>query len=442
MKKNILSFLRLIILLSIVSSCTDTRLDNIPESTIYISQSGEIEQLIYKTGEPFVFRLGVYKAGYTDISGSATVNSLTDAELKEYNNQHNTKYKRLPDNCFQLKNQSLNFSEKDRLQYADIIIDYKAIEALPDFDETNSAQYVIPMQIVKASIKENSEKTISLVKPVIKDAFVYFSTPASKIVMEASDKPEYKQNLTLAVDFPNTWDISIDLSVAPEALKTYNEEHHVNYALLPNNAYTIAPNPLTIAKGANAVESVITFHYDKIDYDDFLLPVIISKTSKFVPDVQKQIHYVHVSKPAERLDRTLWSIADISSEEAAGEGAGNGVGKCVLDDNPSTFWHSQWAGGTGELPHSIVIDMKKELLVTSVDLQRRPNQSDTKAGNFYISSDNKNFVKIGSFDMALVNEAQTFKVTSTRGRYLKVEITGSRRPPFANMGEIYVRGTK
>ena len=118
------------------------------------------------------------------------------------------------------------------------------------------------------------------------------------------------------------------------------------------------------------------------------------------------------------------------------------LGKCVLDGDPATFWHSQWYGGTGQLPHFITIDLQNELLVTSVDLQRRPNNRDTKAGKFYISSDNTTFTQIGTFEMAEVNEAQTFKVTSTRGRYLKVEITESRRLPFANIGEIYVRGVR
>lgn len=186
----------------------------------------------------------------------------------------------------------------------------------------------------------------------------------------------------------------------------------------------------------------IELNADLIDYDDFILPIVIDGTSKFSADTAKNVHYLYVSKPAMRFDRTGWTIVDFSSEEPSGEGANNGTAICVLDGNPATYWHSQWAGATGQLPHHFTIDMKKELLVTSVDLQRRPNQRDTQGGNFYISSDNVTFTYIGSFQMAEVNEPQTFKVTSTHGRYLKVEITESRRPPFANMSEVYVRGVE
>ena len=44
--------------------------------------------------------------------------------------------------------------------------------------------------------------------------------------------------------------------------------------------------------------------------------------------------------------------------------------------------------------------------------------------------------------MAEVNDAQTFKLSTTRGRYLKVEVTESRRPPFSNFSEVYVRGVE
>ena len=84
--------------------------------------------------------------------------------------------------------------------------------------------------------------------------------------------------------------------------------------------------------------------------------------------------------------------------------------------------------------------MQKEVTGVQVDLTRRTNNTDTKAGNFYISSDKTNWTKVGSFVMAKINDAQPFAVTKSKGRYLKIEITESNRAPFANMAEVDVRG--
>ena len=416
MKRNILSLLSILTLFFTVS-CTDTRLDNIASPTVYIPQSGEIEQIVYKTGEPFVFQLGVYKAGFQNVEASASINVMSVTELEAYNAKYNTAYKRLPDNCFQLKNQSINFSKESRLEYSLVHVDYNAIATLSDFDSENTRQYVIPVNITQASLATNENKAVSLIKPILREPLIYFRNTSSKVTIEASaGEDNYKSALSLRVDFANTWDITVDLLVDAELVDTYNTQNEVNYSLLPANTYTLSPNPVTLSQGNQKAEITVSLDAEKIDYDDFILPVSISKTSKFSADATRKTHYLHISKPAERFDRTKWTIAGVSSEESQGEGAGNGVGKCVLDGDPATFWHSQWYGGTGQLPHFITIDLQNELLVTSVDLQRRPNNRDTKAGKFYISSDNTTFTQIGTFEMAEVNEAQTFKVTSTRGR--------------------------
>lgn len=47
------------------------------------------------------------------------------------------------------------------------------------------------------------------------------------------------------------------------------------------------------------------------------------------------------------------SVVRASSEEKTGEGAGSGVKEAAVDGNPSTYWHTQWQGGTPNFPHYI-----------------------------------------------------------------------------------------
>lgn len=444
MKNSNLLFVVIICIFACILSCEDTRLDSITAPSVYIPKSGEIEQIVYKTGEPYIYRLGIYKSGVEEVSASVTVDIMSEAELQVYNSKNNTSYKRLPDNSFQLKGGSsvqVNFSKASRLEFVEIDILYGEIEKLSNYDSDNSANYVIPVMLSQSDIAIGEKKQVSFINVLIKDPLIYFRESESSLQVKSSNA-EYTQTIDLVVDFPNTWDISIEIGIDEDALEKYNSINGTTLKLLPAAAYSLSPNPVIINNGINSAKLTIRLNNDKVDYDDFLLPIAIKSVSKFSADTERKIHYLSVSRPAPRLDRTGWTIADFSSEEASGEGAGQGVATCVLDNNPSTYWHSQWAGGTGQLPHHITIDMQKEVTVAGVDLQRRNNNGDTYRGNFYISSDNESFTKVGTFEMEQVNDPQTFKVNTTRGRYFKLEITESRRAPFANMAEVYVRGVE
>lgn len=444
MKKNNLFFIVLLVLLVGGFSCEDTRLDDISDPTVYIPANGEIEQVIFSTGEPYIYRLGVYKSGVHETIASATVVVMSETELQVYNAENKTNYEKLPDNCFELRGGSsvqVNFSKESRLEFAEIEILYDEIKKITDFDAESNETYVIPVMLTHADISVGNERQTVLIKPIIKEPNVYFSSLESSIKIESVDEP-YSQTLRVAVDFSNLWDITVEIDADEEAVEAYNAQNGTQYKLLPASAYTFTPVPVTINVDENFAEFEAVLNTDNVDYDDFLLPISIKQVSRFSIDEDRSTHYMTVSRPAERMNREGWSIADFSSEEAVGEGAGQGTAANVLDGNTGTFWHSEWAYATGQLPHHITIDMQKEVTVAGIDLQRRVNNSDTRAGNFYISSDNQTFTLIGSFEMAAVNEAQTFKVNTSNGRYLKVEITESNRAPFANLAEVYIRGVE
>lgn len=444
MKKN---NLLLIVLLALVAgglSCEDTRLDYISDPAVYIPAGGEVEQVIYSTGEAFIYRLGIHQSGIQETEASATVVVMSDTELEAYNAENKTNYQKLPDNCFALKGGSslqVNFSKESRLEYVEIEIFYTEIENVPGYDAENSANYVIPIMLSNADILVGENSNSVLIKPLIREPNLYFTSLESSIKIESLDDV-YAENMRIALDFENLWDISVQVGVDEDAVEAYNALNGTQYKLLPASAYTLTPMPVMIEAGNSSVEVDVELITENVDYDDFLLPLTIIETSRFTVDPALSTYYLTVSRPAERLDRTGWSIVDFSSEEAYGEGAGQGVAATLLDGNSTTFWHTEWAYATGQLPHHVTIDMLKEVTVASVDLQRRVNNGDTRAGNFYISSDNETFTLIGTFEMAAVNEPQTFKVNTSRGRYVKVEITESNRPPFANLSEVYIRGVE
>src|SRR5699024_5879704 len=46
------------------------------------------------------------------------------------------------------------------------------------------------------------------------------------------------------------------------------------------------------------------------------------------------------------IPQSEYSIADVSSEETVGEPAGSGIAAAAIDGDVSTYWHTQWQGGS------------------------------------------------------------------------------------------------
>jgi hypothetical protein len=437
MQKNIISILLVAVVMLFAGSCEDTRLDNIPSPRLLIPQSGVVEQAIYKTGEPFVFRLGVYKAGHESVQvpATATLSIKSQAELDVYNAENGTNFKRLPDNTFQASGLSMSFSQDSRLEFANITIDYNAVAALPDYDEDNTAEYVIPVELVQSSIDINEDRVLTFIKPIVRDPFIYFRSTESSVIIEPTATTPSRQELTLQVDFPNIWNISVDLTVDPALVDVFNQENGTNFHLLPADTYTMSPNPAVIANGRNTVAVTITIDGQKVDFDDFVLPVVIGNISRFEADPMRNVHFLRVSKPAPRLNRADWTIHDFSSE-ATNEGANNRV--WAILNNENTFWHSSWSPPSTP-PHHVTIDMQKEVLVTHVEIRRRHNNAGTRIGSFHVSADGVNFTKVGEFEMPASdtgNPFWLFRVARTRGRYLKIEVNSTH----AMIAEVQVRG--
>ena len=60
------------------------------------------------------------------------------------------------------------------------------------------------------------------------------------------------------------------------------------------------------------------------------------------------------------ISRIGWSVVYADSEETDRE---NNSAENLIDQQESTFWHSEWSTGSTELPHTVVIDMAESKLV-------------------------------------------------------------------------------
>jgi len=119
------------------------------------------------------------------------------------------------------------------------------------------------------------------------------------------------------------------------------------------------------------------------------------------------------------INRSGWKIHSVSSQE------GGNPASYAIDNNTSTFWHTQYSGSTPRHPHTIVIDMAQNYLVTSVLYTARTDGNENgmiRDYEIYISKNVNNFgnaVATGSFSKTTAQQAATLK-TPVEGRYLKL----------------------
>ncbi|WP_199112286.1 DUF4998 domain-containing protein [Snuella sedimenti] len=142
--------------------------------------------------------------------------------------------------------------------------------------------------------------------------------------------------------------------------------------------------------------------------------------------------------PLPAAGKGSWTIVDFSTEEPA-EGAPNGLASAAIDGDLSTFWHTQWNGGSPGYPHYIAFDMGAEKTIAGFEVFRRQGDGRGQTRHkFYVSLDGTNWTDLGEYDMdPNTNDGQVYMVTPVLARYVKYEATeGSNF--FAFLAEINV----
>lgn len=146
-------------------------------------------------------------------------------------------------------------------------------------------------------------------------------------------------------------------------------------------------------------------------------------------------------------DRTDWGIS-ASTEEKVGENDGKyGIATCILDGDLASFWHSQWKGegANPPLPHEIIIDMKSQQDILSIELARRQGNGDTKTVIFSIGESEEHWTELGqlNFPSEKATNAQTLLLPEpVRGRYIRALVTGSNNGVNASIAEIMFTTSK
>ena len=151
---------------------------------------------------------------------------------------------------------------------------------------------------------------------------------------------------------------------------------------------------------------------------------------------------LHKIIPLRDLDRSAWNIIHTSSVEP-----GEGLARHALDNDPSTFWHTNWSSTQEKHPHDIQIDLGETVTLIGFTQLPRQGQSNGRIRQykFYAGTDADHWgdpVAEGTF--ANNNELQTVRFdTPVEARFIKlVALDESSGQYYTTIAELDVMAAK
>ena len=142
------------------------------------------------------------------------------------------------------------------------------------------------------------------------------------------------------------------------------------------------------------------------------------------------------------LSKMKWKVVSVDSEEPAFQ---NQAAKAI-DDDPTTFWHTQWHKSQPGYPHEIVIDLGELLELSGFTyLPRQDGQDGGLVARYelYTSEDARGWTKSASGEFGNILHSPTLQrvkfAAPRKVQYLRfVALSSPNRKPFAGAAEIGV----
>ncbi|GEP96669.1 discoidin domain-containing protein [Chitinophaga cymbidii] len=230
-------------------------------------------------------------------------------------------------------------------------------------------------------------------------------------------------NVTFAVDYTK-WD-SINDARTNAGQPAFEK--------IPEHIFSFGTTQSVIRKGTNVSED-ISFGINARLIEEghaYMIPVEITAADGYTLNAAMAYTYfvVKVTPPVfAEIDRSNWTIFDVDSEEASGEGPNNGRAIFALDGVLGTFWHTQWDGGEPPLPHHIAVDMQSEHSLSGLYLTARQNAPNgaPKTVNVEVSTNGTTWQSAGTYELEAINARQpVFFAQAFTARYFRVTVTAT-----------------
>ncbi len=203
-------------------------------------------------------------------------------------------------------------------------------------------------------------------------------------------------------------------------------------------------SPVEITRAKDGLVSIVTatsgatilYKIGGGEYKKYTKPFKLGKVLTVTARAQKR-GFVSASPQTVEFDelgrKALWSVEVGSSQ------VGEGDAKHIIDNNPKTFWHSQYIGMTAGHPHEVVLNLGKVEAIKGIKYLPRQDMFNGRIAKYtlFVSKDGKSWkkVKAGTFPNSAKEQIVKFK----KGKYQYIKmITGSevKGNDFATIAEL------
>lgn len=465
----------------IVDNYTDEQY--VPTNNIlYVKEYGKQEMNMNTVESSPVYCIHVAKAGIDkSLPAHAKLSIIDQEELnKTYGLMDNIDYRIIPKETYSFSVSTTDLEFQPQEGSKEVNVTFHSDLIYEEMKKNEGVQYVLPIRLHSEKDSVDVLKNDILLLVDVKQPQITFKKEEVHSTMKFKNV-DVQLEATLQ-NILSKWDFTCLLSDDNKEVlvNEYNKQHGTDYLPMPSTAYEL-PN-LVFKKGINEANLTIPVSRTPLESDrNYLLPLKVQSISLTGFAVSDEVCYLSLSNPkyiVEDCDRSTWSVVFCNSDQKnapwGGGEDGGGVGM-LFDNNLYTYWHANYEAanddnqnpqqfqGSRDLPHTIVVDMKKTVLIHSLGWAQRQNTDyqDIKKIEYYVSDDAE-FILGGKEDytpVALnnweyltersyqkINDVQWEKVSDEyltkkiKGHLLKIKIVESYRPPHLSSGsELFVK---
>ncbi|HPC95167.1 MAG TPA: glycoside hydrolase family 2 TIM barrel-domain containing protein [Sedimentisphaerales bacterium] len=146
--------------------------------------------------------------------------------------------------------------------------------------------------------------------------------------------------------------------------------------------------------------------------------------------------------PMQELDKSAWKVIHVDSVEP-----GEGEVRHAIDNDPATFWHTNWSSTQEKHPHEIQIDLGQTVEMLGLAQLPRQDQANGRIRRyeFYVSSDGKDWGEpVVKAEFPNSDQLQTVTFAQpVKGRYIRlVALNEWGRQYYTTIAELDVLAAK
>ncbi len=174
----------------------------------------------------------------------------------------------------------------------------------------------------------------------------------------------------------------------------------------------------------------------KID-ENMLIKARVFKKDFIPSSVTQKFFY----KPIREInvDKSKWRVISSNSHEPGREASR------IIDENPHTFWHTEWSEKTPAHPHEVIVDLGNTYEMAGIKLLPRQDGSQNgsiKKCEVFLSNDGKNWKSVTATTLKESKKINIVRFDDpVSGRYVKIVANSAFNGPWTSLAEFGIIAT-